>query len=102
MLIRLGQDLVVQHFDDVILLNAGSGRRTIRNVIINDQSKTFGEAELLANNSGHIRSFDAEICDRHLGHSLVPLRWPACRGTAGLTWLTRRWRTIRLRVRKPS
>src|SRR5258707_2745156 len=46
-LIRLGQDLVVQHLKDVILLNAGSGRRTIRNDIINDQSKTSVQSELL-------------------------------------------------------
>src|SRR5437764_5287518 len=82
-LIRLGQDLVVQHFDDVIRLNAGRGRGTVRNNVIDDQSKTLRQTELFADNSWHFRGFDTEKGDRHF--FLMPL------AIAGrLSWLARR------------
>ena len=41
-LVRLGKDLIVQHLKNVILLNARGSSRSIRDNVVNNESKSFG------------------------------------------------------------
>src|SRR5207302_940435 len=78
-LVRLGQDLVVQHFNDVVLLNPRRGGRSIGYDVVNDESETLGQTELLADDVWHFGSFYAEKCDRYLRHFFMPIRRPRWR-----------------------
>src|SRR5262249_49608946 len=62
-LVGLGENLVVQHFENVVLLDAGRGRWTVGNNVINDQTETFRQTELFADNPRHVRSLHAKIRD---------------------------------------
>jgi hypothetical protein len=61
---RLEQNLIVQHAHDVILLNPGRRRRTVRHHVIDHQSEAFWKPELFTDNSRHRRCFHAQERDR--------------------------------------
>src|SRR6266404_1533631 len=58
-LVWIDQDLIIQHFDDVVLLHASRGCRAIWHNVVNDQSKAFRQAQLLAHNARHFGRLDA-------------------------------------------
>src|SRR5262249_10160038 len=89
-LARLDQNLVVQHFEDVILLNASSSRGAVWLNIINNQPKSFRQAKLITHDCWNLRCVHTEISDRKLRTFLVliwHLRW-----MGGTRWLWRRRR----------
>src|SRR5436190_14140504 len=73
-LARLDQNLVVQHFEDVVLLNASSSSGAVRLDVIDNQSEAFRQAELFAHDSWHLRCVHTEICYRNLGTFFVMSR----------------------------
>src|SRR5262245_52125313 len=93
-LTRLNQNLVVQHFEDVVLLNAGSRSGAVRLDIIDNQPEAFRQTELITHDCWHLRCIHAEIIDRHLRTSLVMIghsgrvRWA---GRLWWLWRRRRW-----------
>ncbi len=64
-LIGFGQDLVVEHLQDVIGLNAGRGRRPIGNDVVHDKAEALGQAELLRDHRRHFRGFHAQKSNRN-------------------------------------
>src|SRR5258708_3724732 len=52
-LARLDQNLVVQHFEDVVLLNASSGSGAVRLYIIDNQPEAFRQTKLVTHDSWH-------------------------------------------------
>src|SRR5712692_8623935 len=46
-LVRLGKNLIVQHFNDVVLLDSRCGGRSVRYDVVNDEAETFGQTQLL-------------------------------------------------------
>ena len=62
-LTRLDQNLVVQHFEDVVLLNSSSSSGAVRLYIIDNQPEAFRQAKLIAHNSWHLRCVYTEIGD---------------------------------------
>src|SRR6516164_522081 len=97
-LTRLDQNLVVQHLEDVVLLNASSSSGAVRLYIIDNQPEAFRQAKLVAHNSWHLRCVYTEVRDRNLralfvmtGHPRFMHSW-----SAGWTrWLWRLWRRRR-------
>src|SRR5436190_2754894 len=65
-LARLDQNLVVQHFEDVVLLNSSSSSRAVRLHVIDNQSESFRQTELFTHNSWHLRCVHTEIRHRDL------------------------------------
>src|SRR5882724_119712 len=70
-LARLDQNLVVQHFKDVVLLNASSSSGAVRLYIIDHQPEAFGQTKLVTHDSWHLRCVHTEIGDRNLRTFLV-------------------------------
>src|SRR6266542_728678 len=83
----LDQNLIVQHLENVVLLNCGLGGWTIGHHIIDHQPKTFGQAKLFAHNTWNWRCLDAEKRHRNFRRSFMATRrcWHTGRGR-------RRWR----------
>src|SRR5262249_5981149 len=79
-LTRLDQNLVVQHFENVILLNAGRSGGTVRLDVIDNQSQAFRQTKLVTNDRRHLRCLHTQICYRDLWRFLV------------MTWHSRRMR----------
>src|SRR4029077_10623827 len=73
-LTRLDQNLVVQHFENVVLLNARGSSRAVRLYIIHNQPEAFRQAKLIAHDSWHLRRVYSEIRDRDLRPFLVMTR----------------------------
>src|SRR4029450_8261153 len=94
-LARLDQNLVVQHFEDVVLLNAGSRSGTVRLDIIDNQPEAFRQAKLITHDRWYLRCVHTEIRDRNLRTSLV-MTWHSrpMRRTRRLWWLWRLWRRL--------
>src|SRR5258708_10036470 len=65
-LARLDQNLVVQHFQDVVLLNASSSSGAVRLYIIDNQPEAFRQTKLVTHDSWHLRCVYTEISDRNL------------------------------------
>ena len=53
-LTRLNENLVVQHFQNVILLNPTSSGRAVRLDVINNQSQAFSQPELFTHDRWHL------------------------------------------------
>src|SRR4029077_20974826 len=70
-LARLDQNLVVQHFEDVVLLNASSGSGAVRLYIIDNQPEAFRQTKLVTHDSRHLRCVHTQIGDRNLRTFLV-------------------------------
>src|SRR5205823_12396045 len=70
-LARLDQNLVVQHFEDVVLLNSSSSSRTVRLDVIDNQSEAFRQTELFTHHNWHLRCVHPEIRYRDLGTFFV-------------------------------
>src|SRR5207253_5601274 len=82
-LTRLEQDLVVQHFENVILLHACSGGWSIGNDIVDDESESFGQAKLVRDHARNRGCFHAEKNDwnfRRIVMSIRRSRWDRRRG----------------------
>src|SRR5437763_16010737 len=62
----LNKNLVIQHFQDVVLLNAGSSRRAVRLDVIDDQPQAFPQSKLITLDSWHLRCLHALVCLRTL------------------------------------
>src|SRR5262249_8986435 len=92
-LTRLNQNLVVQHLEDVVLLNAGSRSRAVRLDIIDNQPESFRQAKLVTHDSWHLRCVHTEIRDRNLRTSLMMIWHPGRMRTTRLLW--RLWRRRR-------
>ena len=73
-LTRLDQNLVVQHFEDVVLLNASSSSGAVRLYIIDNQPEAFRQTKLVTHDSWHLRCVHTEIGDRNLGPFFVMTR----------------------------
>src|SRR5678815_649895 len=94
-LTRLEQNLVIQHFEDVVLLNAGSRSGAVRLDIVNDQTKAFRQAKLITHDRWHLRCVHAEVGDRNLRTLFIMTRhsWFVHSWSPGWTrWLWRLWR----------
>src|SRR4029077_6476352 len=63
-LIWIDQDLVVQHFQNIVLLKTSRGRRTVGYHIIDNETESFGQAELFAHHGRNLRSFDPQENER--------------------------------------
>src|SRR6476659_5454666 len=92
-LARLDQNLVIQHFQDVVLLNASSSSGAIRLYIIDNQPEAFRQTKLVTHDSWHLRCVSTEISDRNLrpffvmtGHSRLVMSWHS--------WWVRRLRRL--------
>ena len=70
-LTRLDQNLVVQHFEDVVLLNASSSSGAVRLYIIDNQPEAFRQTKLITHDCWHLRCVHTEIGDRNLRTFLV-------------------------------
>src|SRR5215831_20096025 len=66
-LTRLDQNLVVQHFEDVVLLNSSSSSGAVRLYIIDNQPEPFRQAKLVAHNSCLLDRVATEIGDGNSG-----------------------------------
>ena len=53
-LARLDQNLVVQHFEDVVLLNASSSSGAVRLYIIDNQPEAFRQTKLFTHDGWHL------------------------------------------------
>ena len=53
-LTRLNENLVVQHFQNVILLNPTSSGRAVRLNVINNQPEAFSQPELFTHDRWHL------------------------------------------------
>src|SRR5215469_9129223 len=53
-LARLDQNLVVQHFENIVLLNASSRSRAVWLYIIDNQPETFRQTKLIAHDTWHL------------------------------------------------
>src|SRR5205085_992993 len=93
-LARLDQNLVVQHFKDVVLLNSSSSSRTVRLDVIDNQSEAFRQTELFTHDSWHLRCVHPEIRYRDLGTFFV-MSWHSWFGWVRRTG--RLWRLCRRR-----
>src|SRR5262245_33467838 len=97
-LTRLNQNLVVQHFEDVVLLNASGSSGAVRLYIIDNQPEAFCQTELVTHNSWHLRCVHAEVRDRNLRTLFIMTRhsWFVHSWSTGWTrWLWRLWRRRR-------
>ena len=94
-LARLDQNLVVQHFEDVVLLNASSSSGAVRLYIIDNQPEAFRQTKLVTHDSWHLRCVHTEIGDRNLGTFLVMIRHS--RHSWRMRWTRRLWRLCRRR-----
>ena len=89
-LTRLEQDLVVQHFENVILLNPGRGGRSIGNDIVNDESESFGQTKLVRDHARNRGCFHAEKDDWNFRRVVMSIgRHRSVRRLRRLGWL--RW-----------
>src|SRR5436190_21443937 len=89
-LTRLNENLVVQHFQDVILLNPSSSGGAVRLDVINNQPEAFSQPELFTHDRWHLRCLQPKVCHRNLGPFLVMTR-----RTRRLWWLRRSRRCLR-------
>src|SRR5882724_5076509 len=92
-LARLDQNLVVQHFEDVVLLNASSSSGAVRLYIIDNQPEAFRQTKLVTHDSWHLRCVYTEISDRNL-RTFLAMIWHS-RRTRRLRRLRRRRRCLR-------
>ena len=53
-LIGLGQDLIIQHLQDVVLLHTGRGRGAVRHDVIDHEAEAFREPELFGHDAGNV------------------------------------------------
>src|SRR5262249_53805224 len=95
-LARLKQNLVVQHFEDVVLLNAGSRSGTVRLDIIDNQPEAFRQAKLITHDCWYLRCVHTEIRDGNL-RTVLMMTWHSrpTRRTRRLWRLRRRRRWVR-------
>src|SRR6516165_185614 len=94
-LTRLDQNLVVQHLEDVVLLNASSSSGAVRLYIIDNQPEAFRQAKLVAHNSWHLRCVDTEIGDGNSRPFFIMTRHSRrMRWARRLWWLWRRRRCL--------
>src|SRR5882724_2942340 len=97
-LARLDQNLVVQHFEDVVLLNASSSSGAVRLYIIDNQPEAFRQTKLVTHDSWHLRCVYTEIGDRNLRTFLVMIWHSGHSGHYRRMRRTRRlWRLCRRR-----
>src|SRR6476659_1074392 len=92
-LARLDQNLVIQHFEDVVLLNSSSSSGAVRLYIIDNQPDAFRQAQLIAHHSWHLRCVDTEIGDGNSGPFFI-MTWHS-RRMRRTRWLWRLWRRRR-------
>src|SRR5882724_6520900 len=89
-LARLDQNLVVQHFEDVVLLNASSSSGAVRLYIIDNQPEAFRQTKLFTHDSWHLRCVHTKICDRNLRTFLVMIWHSWHSGRMRRLWRRRR------------
>src|SRR5437660_12731850 len=70
------QNLVIQQFKDVVLLNACRGGRTIRHHIFNNQPETFDQPTLFTYDIRNLRRLHAKKRRWHLRRFLVMTGYP--------------------------
>ena len=100
-LTRLDQNLVVQHFEDVVLLNASGSSGAVRLYIIDNQPEAFRQAKLIAHDSWHLRRVYSEIRDRNLRALFIMTRHSWWMREMGRLWrLWRRRRCLRERCQR--